>query len=111
MVAQGRRFGPPEAEGRSLPPPRREYVDSLAAVVARSKRPDAAVGPLRREARDLLLRRAALPPDVEDDAVRVAAKRLGVADDDAKALLGPAHTDADVVALGRAAARIRQDHR
>ena len=43
MVARGRRFGPPEPEGRSLPPPRRDYVDSLAAVVARSKQRNAAV--------------------------------------------------------------------
>jgi hypothetical protein len=111
MVARGRRFGPPEEEGRSLAPPRREYVDSLAAVVARSKRRDAAVGPVRREARDAVLRRASLPPDVEDDAVRVAARRLGLADEDTEALLRPARTDADVIALGRAAARIRQDHR
>lgn len=111
IVARGRRFGPPEEEGRSLAPPRREYVDSLAAVVARSKRRDAAVGPVRREARDAVLRRASLPPDAEDDAVRVAAKRLGLADEDAEALLQPARTDADVIALGRAAARIRQDHR
>jgi hypothetical protein len=111
MVARGRRFGPPEEEGRSLAPPRREYVDALAAVVARSKRRDAGVGLVRREARDALLRRASLPPDVGDDAVRVAARRLGVADDDAEALLRPARTDEDVVALGRAAARIRQDHR
>jgi hypothetical protein len=111
MVARGRRFGPPEEEGRSLAPPRREYVDSLAAVVARSKRRDAAVGPVRREARDAVLRRASLPPDVDDDAVRVAAKRLGLADEDAETLLQPARTDADVIALGRVAARIRQDHR
>lgn len=111
MVARGRRFGPPEEEGRILAPPRREYVDSLAAVVARSKRRDAAVGPVRREARDAVLRRASLPPDAEDDAVRVAAKRLGLADEDVEALLQPARTDADVIALGRAAARIRQDHR
>jgi Domain of unknown function (DUF4350) len=111
MVARGRRFGPPEQEGRSLAPPRREYVDSLAAVIARSKRRDAAVEPVRREARDAVLRRASLSPDAADDAVRVAAKRLGVPDDDADALLRPARTDADVVAVGRAAARIRQDHR
>jgi Domain of unknown function (DUF4350) len=111
MIARGRRFGPPEEEGRSLAPPRREYVDSLAAVVGRSKRRDAAVGPVRREARDTLLRRAALPPDAEDEAVRLAAKRLGVPDEDADVLLRPAGTDADVLAVGRAAARIRQDHR
>lgn len=110
MVARGRRFGPPEEEGRSLAPPRREYVDSLAAVVARSKRRDAAVGPVRREARDAVLRRASLPPDADDDAVRSAARRLGFADDDAEALLRPIRTDDDVLALGRAAARIRQDH-
>ena len=111
MVARGRRFGPPEQEGRSLAPPRREYVDSLAAVVARSKRRDAAVGPVRREARDAILRRASLPPDAEDDAVRVAATRLGLSEADADAVLAPARTDAEVLALGRAAARIRQDHR
>lgn len=111
MVARGRRFGPPEEEGRSLAPPRREYVDSLAAVVARSKRRDAAVGPVRREARDAVLRRASLPPDADDDAVRFAAGRLGLADEDAEALFRPARTDDDVLALGRTAARIRQDHR
>ena len=110
-VARGRRFGPPEEEGRSLAPPRREYVDSLAAVVARSKRRDAAVGPVRREARDTVLRRASLPPDADDHALGVAARRLGLADEDAEALLRAAQTDADVVALGRVAARIRQDHR
>jgi hypothetical protein len=111
MVARGRRFGPPEQEDRSLPPPRREYVDSLAAVVARSKRRDAAVGPVRREARDAVLRRSSLPPGVDDDAFRVAAERLGLTDEDAAALLRPASSDSDVVALGRAAAKIRQDHR
>jgi hypothetical protein len=111
MVARGRRLGPPEEEGRSLAPPRREYVDSLAAVVGRSKRRDAGVGPVRREARDAVLRRAALPRDVDDDAFRAAARRLGVEEDDAEALVRPARTDDDVLAVGRAAARIRQDHR
>ena len=111
MVARGRRFGPPEPEGRSLPPPRRDYVDSLAAVVARSKQRNAAVEPVRREARDAVLRRSSLPPDATDDGLRLAAKRLGLTDDDAEVLLRPADTDADVVALGRTAARIRQDQR
>ena len=111
MVARGRRFGPPEPEGRSLPPPRREYVDSLAAVVARSKHRNAAVEPVRREARDAVLRRSSLPPGATDDGFRVAAKRLGLTDDDAEVLLRPADTDAAVVALGRTAARIRQDQR
>jgi uncharacterized protein DUF4350 len=110
-IARGRRFGPPEEEGRTLAPPRRQYVDSLAAVVARSKRRDAAVGPVRREARDAVLRRASLPPDADDDVVRIAAGRVGLADEDAETLLRPARTDEDVLALGRTAARIRQDQR
>jgi hypothetical protein len=111
MVAKGRRFGPPEEEGRSLAPPRRDYVDSLAAVVARSKRRDAAVAPVRRDACDALLRRASMPPSAADAAIRAAARRLGLPDDDTEALLREPRTDDDVVALGRAAARIRQDHR
>jgi hypothetical protein len=66
---------------------------------------------VRREARDAVLRRAAFGWDAGDDAVRVAAKRLGLPDEDAEALLQPVRTDAEVIALGRAAARIRQDHR
>ena len=111
MVARGRRFGPPEEEGRSFAPPRRHYVDSLAAVVARSKRRDAAVGPVRREACDMVLRRASFPPDADNDTVRIAAKRLGVADEDAEVLLRSVETDDEVLVLGRAAARIREDHR
>ena len=43
--------------------------------------------------------------------VRAAAKRLGLADEDAEALLRAPQTDAEVLALGRVAARIRQDQR
>jgi len=109
MVARGRRFGPPEPVERDLPPSRFEYVEALGAVVTRTKRRDEAVVPVRKHARDELLRRAALPPDSDDDAVRVAARRLGLADGDVEALVRPARTDEDVMAIGRALARIGQD--
>jgi hypothetical protein len=109
MVARGRRFGPPEPRERDLPPSRFEYVEALAAIVARARRRDEAVGPVRRHARKELLRRAALPDDADDDAVRAAARRLGLPDEDAAALIGPARTDEDVIAVGRALARIGQD--
>ena len=111
MVALARRFGPPEPVERDLPPSRFTYVEALAAVVARTRRRDEAVGPVRKHARDELVRRAALPPDADDDAVRVAARRLGLPDDEADALFLPARTDEDVMAVGRALARIGQDHR
>jgi hypothetical protein len=109
LIARGRRFGPPELPERELPPSRFTYVEALAAVVARTRQRDEAVRPVRKHARDGLLRRAALPPDADDDAVRAAARRLGVPDEDADALLRAARTDADVVAVGRALARIGQD--
>jgi uncharacterized protein DUF4350 len=109
LIARGRRFGPPEPLERDLPPSRFEYVEALAAVVARTKRRDEAVGPVREHARNELLRRAALPPDADDEALRAAARRLGLPAEDADALIRPARTDEDVVAVGRALARIGQD--
>jgi hypothetical protein len=111
MVSRGRRFGPPEPEGRELPPPRREYVDALAASLARSRQRADAVEPVRREARATLLRRAAFEPDAGDEAVREAARRVGLTDVDAEALVEPVRSDADVLAVGRALARIGQDQR
>jgi len=111
MVARGRRFGPPQEESRDLPPARREYVDALAGSIARTRRRQEAVEPVRREARKALLRRVALSPDSGDPAVREAARRVGLTEADADVLLDPVRTDADVLALGRVLARIGQDQR
>jgi hypothetical protein len=43
--------------------------------------------------------------------VREAARRLGLGGTEANALLAPARTDDDVLAVGRALARIGQDPR
>jgi hypothetical protein len=107
LFARGRRLGPPELTERELPPTRREYVDSLAGVLARTSR-DAAVAPVRRSAREALLRRAGLPVDAGDESVRDAARRFDI---DPDALLAPVRTDDDVLAVGRVLARIRQDPR
>ncbi len=109
LVARGRRFGPPEPEGRALPPPRRLYVDSLAATLGRGRQRDAAIEPVRRAARQALIRRSALPPDADAAALRGAAQRLGLPADETDALLEPARTDDDVLAVGRALARIGED--
>jgi hypothetical protein len=111
MVARGRRLGPPQQEGRDLPPPRREYVDALAAGIVRTRRREEAVEPVRREVREALLRRVALAPDSGDEVVREAARRVGLTGADAEALLAPVRTDADVLAVGRVLARIGQDQR
>ena len=103
MVARGRRLGPPEPERRDLPPPRRAYVDALAATMARGKQREEAVAPVRAEARRSLARRAGLGPQ---PAWHDAAVAAGLEDDEARALTGRADDDATVVATGRALAAL-----
>ncbi|HEV8625665.1 MAG TPA: DUF4350 domain-containing protein [Acidimicrobiia bacterium] len=108
LYARSRRFGPPEDEARPLPPPRWAYVDAVAGTLARTRRPQEAAEPVRRRARELIARRAALPPDAGPDDLYQAAIRLGVPADEAAAALGsPGPTEeATVLAAGRALARL-----
>ena len=119
MVARGRRLGPPEPERRDLPPPRRAYVDALAATMARGKRRARRRSrPVRAEARRRLARRAGLGPHADAEAWHTAALAAGLEDDEARALSGRAEDDATVVATGRALAALaggnrdttREDH-
>ena len=106
MVARGRRLGPPEPERRDLPPPRRAYVDALAATMARGKQREEAVAPVRAEARRRLARRAGLGPQAGEDAWQAAAQAAGLEEDEARALSGRAEDDETVVATGRALAAL-----
>ena len=106
MVARGRRLGPPERERRELAPPRRAYVDSLAATMARGKAREEAVAPVRAEARRRLARRAGLREDADAEAWLAAARGAGLDDDAARALTARATDDDAVVATGRALAAL-----
>jgi hypothetical protein len=101
MLARVRRFGPPEPDARDLPPPRVEYVDAIASVLARTPDRRAAVDRLRREVRRRVASAAGLPPDADDAAVAAAATRLGLAADEIASVLQPAGDD---LAVGRAVA-------
>jgi hypothetical protein len=90
--ARGRRLGPPEALERPLPPPRREYVDAMAALLERSRDPAAAIEPLQAELRRRLERQGSAGLSQEEVAAALAApKRPG-----------------DVLAAGRALARLER---
>ena len=102
--ARGRRLGPPEPERRDLAPPRRAYVDSLAATMAKGKQRDDAVAPVREEARRRLAKRGGLGPDSDDEAWFAAGRAAGLDAEATRALLGPAGDDVTVVATGRALA-------
>ena len=104
MWSRAKRFGPPEEVTRALPPPRRAYVDALAASVARTADRDGGVQPLRDAVRRRLAQRASLPHDVGDaDLVHVAG-RLGADPADMARLLAPVGDDEDLLGAGRAAA-------
>lgn len=108
VLARVRRFGPPEEAVRALPPPRRLYVESVGRTLARTKDPRTAAEPVRDEGRRLVVRRAGLPAQAGDPEVREAAERLGLDPEEARVVAeGPA-TRADVMAAGRALARLRK---
>jgi hypothetical protein len=111
MLASGRRLGPPQPSERALPPPRREYVESLGGVLARSRDHDAAVKPVQIRARRLLATRFVLGLSPTDEQIRAAAIWLGIPGPEAAALTQPAVTDADVLAIGRAHALIERESR
>ena len=111
VLARGRRLGPPEREARELPPPRREYVDALAGVLHRTRRPVDATDPLRRAVRARVAASASLPPDASDEAVAETAARLGLRRDEIAAVFHPAPDGSDILAAGRALARLETRNR
>jgi hypothetical protein len=109
ILARGRRLGPPERAARELQPPRREYVESLGGVLARTRGRRETAQLLQVEAARLVAGR--LGPAAGEDDVVAAATRLGLTPEDASALVRPATTDADLLAAGRAFASLARPQR
>jgi hypothetical protein len=105
IAARWPRMGPPEPPERPLFPPRRAYVDALAATLARSRDRNAALDTVRSAARERLARRAALARDADDEAWSTAARAAGLEHDEARALIAGSGDD-DGIAAGRALARL-----
>lgn len=103
VVAFGRRLGPPDRPARPLPPPRGLYVDAMARLVGRSRRPDEALAPLRANL-DWRLTGMGL---VGHDRSEVAAT-LGLSDAEATALFVRVDDEDGLLVAGRAFARIVQ---
>lgn len=108
MLARGRRLGPPQAPERDLPPPRRVYVESLGGVLARIRRKEQAVAPVRARAVSLVGYRAGLGASASPDELRAAGERLGLEADELEALFGTGGRT-DVVAVGRALTRLARE--
>jgi hypothetical protein len=106
--ARGRRLGPPEREARELPPPRRAYAEALAATLAKTSKPAAALAPLQAAVRERLTRRTGLPADADVSSLRQAARVVGLPEDEMEAALATPADRLDVLALGRGLARLER---
>jgi hypothetical protein len=100
--SMARRLGPPEDEARMLAPPRRDYVEAVAAALAASGDRRGVGEAAARGARRRLEVRAGLPAGAGEPALREAAARLGLDDSETAAVLG----DGDELAAGRALAKL-----
>jgi hypothetical protein len=104
IAARWPRLGPPDPVEEPLFPPRRAYVDALAATLARTHDRAAAIQSVRSAARDRLARRAALGRDADAQAWTAAARAAGLDEDERQALQDG--IDDDGIAAGRALARL-----
>jgi hypothetical protein len=109
MLAQGRRFGPPQERERTLPPPRAEYVESLAGILARTRDPEHALRPLRAEVRRRIAELAGLGTTPSDSAIRAGAAVLGATPPEAELLVRPVISESEVLVLGRTFSRLRRE--
>ena len=89
MLARGRRLGQPEPEEREFAPRRALYVESLGALLARTREPSEALEPLRKRA-------------------AAAAERLPGAEADRAVLERDVSTPQEVVEFGQVAARLER---
>jgi hypothetical protein len=111
MWSRGRRLGPPDDVERAQAPPRRAYVEAMAAALARTRQPDVVVGDLQDRARRRLAERAGLPPDASDEELRRVARDAGLPAGQVDALFRPARTAGDALSVGRALAQLGERSR
>jgi hypothetical protein len=104
LIAYGRRFGPPEPQGRSFVPSRRQLIDSVASTLRRTGSPVEATEPVRSLAKREIRRRGMLGPDATDDELRTAAADF-LAPEEVDAIFSP--TPDTVMVADRALARLR----
>lgn len=106
VASRIRRLGPATPPAPPTPPPRRAHVEALASALARAERPSRAAEPVRDHVRALVLRRAGLPVTADESELTEAAEQLGLSPDEVRAVVAEHLADADVLAAGRALAKL-----
>ena len=102
----GFRFGPIEDEVRELAPPRRLYVEAMAAGVLRGHDPTQVVGPLQSELRRRLRRRTGLSATTDDVTLAAGAATTGLPGDLVAQALAVPSDDQHLLTVCQAAAHL-----
>jgi hypothetical protein len=113
ILSAARRFGPPVPIDRTLIPPRVAHVEAVAALLA-SGSPDrlaAGADPLRRAARERLCQVLRAPRGATDDELSAAAASTRLPAGVVAAVVTEPGSQADLLALGRAYARLTEEGR
>ncbi len=108
MLARSRRVGEPDRPRRELPPPRADFVEAMAAGLARRTEGSGLAGAFQAHCRSLVARRAGLPADASADAISAAAPGLGLEPDEVEALRASDPGTVDLLVIGRAHARLHR---
>jgi hypothetical protein len=103
LTAYARRLGPPEIVERQLRPDRAAYIESVAAILGRTRRLQESIDPVRARARRLLATRAGLTHGASDDALRRAGEAANLTTEEIDAVLDDT---GDPLNAGRALARL-----
>jgi hypothetical protein len=107
--SRARRLGPPDQPTRVLPPARSVYVDAMARTLAQTSDRDRALAPLGDWARGRIRQQSRLDADADPEAINDAARGRGLDETEIAALWRPPATEEEVIALGRAVARLTNE--
>lgn len=111
MAAKARRLGPPEELARPLPPPRRDYAEALGGILARTRDATSVARKLRGAINRRLAARMGLVAGADPRAIEEAARAAGLSQTQIGALEREQATEEDLVALGRALAKLESERR
>lgn len=106
LLSRARRLGAPDARRRRLPPPRIEYVNGLAAGLARTKDLAGAAAPIQDRIRSELAARTNAERQLDTASLGALGKLVGLSPLDVERALAPPRDPSDVVVAGRVLAQL-----